>query len=732
MTPKRDRSPIPASMTKKLHSGHCTPITCSPLSTTILIWLLLFTTSRITTALPLPLPRPYDVIPGGIHYRPRPASAIGSGSLTPNTIGSSESVYDGRQSWWEGLSSMAAVEQLGVEGRREVEGEEDLGLIVEGDDSEGGSGAVSSRKEGGEKLLGWERWVLPWILGGVSEVVGSGGGGGAMLVHKDPVVQEKKKEKEEEKEEVLKGEIKKGDKIHGHATGVNRPEPQQLEVLKGEYSAGKKAHGHTHTIADVNHPEPHLHGQIAVPEGEAATQLVLPHAHPVQPGNINRPFPQRPSSLDPTIPLFPESQHGHSHPINLEDHTTKAPPYVLHDNGAKKTYHITPTAGHDFEPKPETNIGDVWKPLINQDELWTYPPSPLSAGMDPEKWPKSRLEPVSVLDKGNPLPGLRMWEEMREEEERRKSENRKAPLMLTFGEEKKTPMLAIEDGKGSGYQAEVESAAGISTPAITSPSPGGKTIPLSSSNSFLFRPPTPEGTSQPRTPIPWPDISPDHPTPPLIDPAHQRTWPNSPGLADADYENFPQSLIDPLSVVDAEDPLPSLRKWWEQKETEREWEEVNRETGRDGGGSSSHKSGKNSPLSPQPDPVFEENGEEGSWGSRSSWESTENNINNKNDDNARGGEGGRFKMSTSGSSSPVYPHPKSPGWQVFGGLVPGLKKNKQKEIIMMHKLGVPAKDKWGFVKWNLDSTEHGARLRNGVLEWGGELLGSLFGGRRRE
>lgn len=638
---------------------------------------------------------------------------------------------------------MAAVEQLGGEGRREVEAAEDLGLIVEGDDNEEGSGVVSPGKEGGEKLLRWERWVLPWIIGGVGEVVGSGGGGGAMLVHKDPVVQEEKKkdmekekekekEEEEEKEEVLKGEIKQGDKIHGHTTGVNRPEAQQLEVLKSEYSAGKKAHGHTHTIAGVNHPEPHLHAEpIAVPEGEAATQVILPHAHPEQPGNLNRPFPQRPSGLDPTIPLFPESQHGHSHPINLEDHTTKAPPSVLHDNGAKKTYHITPTAGHDLERKPETNIGDAWKPLFNQDEVWTYPPSPLSAGMDPGKWPKSRLEPVSVLDKGNPLPGLRMWGEMREEEERRERENRKAPLMLTSGDEKKTPMLAIEDGKVSGNQAEVESAAGSSTPAITPPRPGGKTSPLSSSTNFLFRPSTPEGTSPPRTPIPWPDISPDHPTPPLIDPTHQRTWPNSPGLADADYENFPQSLIDPLSVVDAEDPLPSLRKWWEQKETEREWEEVNRETGREGGGSSSHKSGKNSPLSPQPDPVFEENREEGSWGSRSSWGSSENNINNNNnnDGNTRGGEGGRrFTMSTPGSSSPVYPHPKSPGWQVFGGLVPGLKKNKQKEIIMMDKLGVPAKDKWGFVKWNLDSTEHGARLKNGVLEWGGQLFGCLFGG----
>ena len=654
-----------------------------------------------------------------------------------------DSAYDDGLNWRERVSPaqvMQPAEELWGEAGGEVEaGEveaaEDLGMVVTGSDSEGGSGVVSSGKEGRRKLLRLGRWALPWVLGGVGGVVARGGGGsGAMLVHADPVVWKEKEQ--EEKSELRKGEFRKGEKFHGHITAVNRPEPQQVEVLRGGFSQGEKAHGHTHTRTGVNRPEQHfLAGPITVSAGEPITELNSPrhgHAHPPQHGGPHHQFSQLSPNLGPAIPLFPSSHHGHSHPPNPEDQTTRAPPSVLHDEGARTTYHIPAIAAHDLQRKPEADKEAAWTSLIKQDELLTHPPSPLSAGVDPEKWPKSRLEPVSVLDKGNPLPGLRVWGEMKkEEEERGKEHTRKnvAPLMLVAGEEQRTPMVAVEDGKGSEYQGKVET--GASTPATETPNLDGKTNPLSSSTDFLFRPSTPNSSSPPRTPIPWPDISPDHPTPPLVDPAHQRTWPNSPSLAETDYENFPQSLFDPLSVVDEEDPLPSLRKWWEQKETEREWREVNRETGREGGGSSSHKSGKNTPVSPQPDPVFEESAGEDSWGSRSSWDSTENSNNNNGNNDAR--EGSQFRMSTPGSeassssSSPMYPHPKSPGWQIFGGLTPGLKKNQQKEIIMMHKLGVPAKDKWGFVKWNLDSTEHGARLKSGILEWGGELLGSLFG-----
>lgn len=96
-----------------------------------------------------------------------------------------------------------------------------------------------------------------------------------------------------------------------------------------------------------------------------------------------------------------------------------------------------------------------------------------------------------------------------------------------------------------------------------------------------------------------------------------------------------------------------------------------------------------------------------------------------------GGTGPR--MSTPGTEGnaggPTYPHPDSAAWKLFGGLTSDMEQ-KDKKGLVMDRLGMPAKDKWGFFKWNLQNTPHGAALTNDAISVAGELLGGFLSGGR--
>ena len=55
------------------------------------------------------------------------------------------------------------------------------------------------------------------------------------------------------------------------------------------------------------------------------------------------------------------------------------------------------------------------------------------------------------------------------------------------------------------------------------------------------------------------------------------------------------------------------------------------------------------------------------------------------------------------------------------------KKEQKKEL--MGRLGTPGKDKLGFVKWNLNQTQHGRNLKGVAESWAGEMLGRWVAGK---
>ncbi|KAF8474057.1 hypothetical protein BDZ91DRAFT_759393 [Kalaharituber pfeilii] len=74
----------------------------------------------------------------------------------------------------------------------------------------------------------------------------------------------------------------------------------------------------------------------------------------------------------------------------------------------------------------EIGVHEAWQRRsaaeIDEKDQVPWVPSPDLVELDPVAFPKSRLEPVSVLDPDNPLPGLKAWWER--EEERREAEER--------------------------------------------------------------------------------------------------------------------------------------------------------------------------------------------------------------------------------------------------------------------------------------------------------------------
>lgn len=242
-----------------------------------------------------------------------------------------------------------------------------------------------------------------------------------------------------------------------------------------------------------------------------------------------------------------------------------------------------------------------------------------------------------------------------------------------------------------------------------------------------------------------PPLTPPLQLPPVVDPSTQRTYPPSPKLAELD-PYFCQSRINPLSAVDPNDPIPCLTKWWEIREKTMDWERTNNRP--------YHSSGFLIDTPPLPihgdlevdnaikvdsstdalqldevwTPSVPRGGSHGSQttpeGEReASWRGKPRVRRPSHSD-----EGGQRAPGT-----PQFPHPESPGMRVFGGVGGETTKGQREEI--MQRLGAPAKNKWGFLKWMFDNSESGKNLKNWAMEWGGAMLGHLlstFGRSSRE
>lgn len=500
-----------------------------------------------------------------------------------------------------------------------------------------------------------------------------------------------------------------------------------------------------------------------VPEGDSAPEQPQPEHNPA------------PNTLPPSehSPPLGRHSHSHSHPPS----TSGSPLGGGIDAAAEQIIpptspllvelfppaHTTTTTTH-AHPPPNPHPS----PLIDPTTQWTYPPSPISASHDPDNFPTTLLEPVSALDKEDPLPGLRMWagaggwDGMGGEEQQRRemyfSTGQGTPGMeisepdepIPIGDKPAAPVAAYSaletPPQGDSRKPYIPALRAASPPTVLAPpkSPSTATpyraatpvlpplppkLPLTPSTYKpsppnpipitlpILLPPPPAHSPSPATPSSPPlalALTPGaHPPPPpaksapptpfstptprrpfspsLFPPVSPQTAPASPSLL-----AYPQSQLDPLSVVDSDDPLPTLRKWGEAQQAAAEWAEMNAQTGRNDGGSRT--------------PRHERQAEE-------------------KDKKSKKSTPGTPRATPEDSGTPRYPHPQSPGWQVFGGLNPSLGKKERKGVIMVEKLGAPARDKWGFVKWSFDTSEQGVGLKGLLMEWGGEMLGSLVAGR---
>ena len=239
-----------------------------------------------------------------------------------------------------------------------------------------------------------------------------------------------------------------------------------------------------------------------------------------------------------------------------------------------------------------------------------------------------------------------------------------------------------------------------------------------------------------------PSSSPPQP-PPVVDPSTQRTYPPSPKLAELD-PYFCQSRINPLSAVDPNDPIPCLKKWWEIREQTMDWERTNNRP--------YHSSGFLIDTPPLPihddlevnDAIKMDSSTDaieldeiwtpsmprgGSHGSQTTPE-IERGANWRAKPRVSR-PGHPEERGQGGQGTPQFPHPDSPGMRVFGGVGGESTKEQREEI--MQRLGAPAKNKWGFLKWMFDNSESGKSLKSWATEWGATMFGHLLStfGRRR-
>ena len=281
------------------------------------------------------------------------------------------------------------------------------------------------------------------------------------------------------------------------------------------------------------------------------------------------------------------------------------------------------------------------------------------------------------------------------------------------------------------------------SPLLAQPQSQKQSLPKSSAQQQQKSPPL----ILPPTPSSLPQVAPpstsNPQSPPVVDPSTQRTYPPSPKLAESD-PYFCQSRIDPLSAVDPNDPIPCLTKWWEIREKTMDWERTNNRP--------YHSKGFLIDTPPLPSHNDLEVNEAikidsstdaiqldeiwtpsmprgGSHGSQTTPESERGANWRAKPRVSRPGHPGEERQGVPGT--PQFPHPDSPGMRVFGG-VGGETTREQREEIMQ-RLGSPAKNKWGFLKWLFDNSESGKSLKSWATEWGGTMLGHLLStfGRRR-